>query len=136
MQFSKVLPLLFKEFEKQQIDCALVGGLALYFRGAARTTFDADFMILLTQLSEVDDIMRRLGYVCLQKTENVANYNSKNPELGQVDFLLAHRRYALAMLKRAEKNELMGIPVKVLRPEDLIGLKVQSNLRDEALSRE
>ncbi len=127
MQFSRVLPVLFAEFQKKQIDFALVGGLALYFSGAARTTFDADFMIFLTQADAVDRLMKGLGYDCLHKTENVANYASKDPAFGQVDFLFAHRPYALAMLSRAVEREFMNVTVKVLQPEDLIGLKVQSS---------
>lgn len=130
MKFSKVLPTLFSEFEKQGIDFALVGGLALYFSGAARTTFDADFLILLTQSDLIDKIMKRLGYTPVHTSSDVVNYVAKDPDLGQVDFLLAHRSYALAMLKRAEKKDVMGNPVKVLQPEDLIGLKVQSSSND------
>ena len=130
MQFSKALPVLFSEFEKNNIDFALVGGLALYFSGASRTTFDADFMILSAQAETINRIMEKLGYRCLHKTEDVANYSSDKPEFGQVDFLFAHRKYALAMLQRAGKNEIMGMSVKVLQPEDLIGLKVQSSSND------
>ncbi len=50
--------------------------------------------------------------------------------MGQVDFLFARRKYAVAMLDRAESSELLDYPVKVIQPEDLIGLKVQSSSND------
>jgi hypothetical protein len=130
MKFSRVLPLIFSEFDKRRIDFALVGGLALYFSGAARTTFGADFLILLTQFDDVDEIMKASGYRCIHKSDDAANYISSDPDFGQVDFLLAHRKYALAMMQRAGRKEVLGCSVKVLKPEDLIGLKIQSSSND------
>lgn len=130
MKFSKALPILFDDFEKAGIDFSLIGGVALYFHGAARTTFDVDFLILLAQSDRVNDIMKKWGYTLLHRSGDAANYASENKEMGQVDFLFAHRKYALAMLQRAEKREIMGHRVKVLRSEDLIGLKVQSSSND------
>ena len=130
MRFSKALPLLFKELQGDHIDFALVGGLAMYTLGFSRTTFDADFMILLAQADAVEQIMNRLGYQSHHKTQDVANYSSQDSDMGQVDFLFAHRRYAVAMLQRAGNATLLGYPVKVIRPEDLIGLKVQSSSND------
>src|SRR4029077_427856 len=101
MKFSKTLPLLFEEFSRERIDFALIGGLALYALGTSRTTFDADFMILLNQADVADRVMKRLGYQSLHRTHDVANYASEDPDKGQVDFIFAHRRYALSMLQRA-----------------------------------
>jgi hypothetical protein len=74
--------------------------------------------------------MSRLGYRVLHRSEDVIHYASDDPDLGQVDFLLAHRKYALEMLRRAVKKDVLGRLVKVLKPEDLIGLKVQSSSND------
>src|ERR1700691_2832094 len=101
MKFTQTLPLLFEAFRRENVDFALVGGLALYALGTSRTTFDADFMILLDQAAIADQVMVRLGYKPLHRNDDVANYVSEDPDKGQVDFLLAHRNYALSMLKRA-----------------------------------
>jgi len=130
MKFSKTLPLLFEEFGRERIDFALVGGLALYALGTSRTTFDADFMILLNQADIAAQVMERLGYKPLHRTDDIANYVSEDADKGQVDFVFAHRRYALSMLRRATTAQLLNHPVKVLLPEDLIGLKVQSSSND------
>ena len=46
---------------------------------------------------------------------------------GQVDFLLARRKYTKEMMRRALKKEVFDgeYEVKTLLPEDLIGLKIQ-----------
>src|SRR5690242_14317567 len=130
MKFSKALPLLFNEMEKHKIDFALVGGLALYTWGGSRTTFDADFLILLNQADQIGEVMKHLGYKALHQTDDVANFVSSDPDMGQVDFLFAHRQYSVAMLNRAKKSTFLDYPVKVVQPEDLIGLKVQSSSND------
>jgi predicted nucleotidyltransferase len=74
--------------------------------------------------------MKSLGYELLHKTVETAQYGSKDSDMGQVDFLFAHRTYALSMLERAQDNKLLGHAIRVVRPEDLIGLKIQSSSND------
>ena len=50
--------------------------------------------------------------------------------MGRVDFMYAHKERSTAMLERAEKRWVVGHDVKVLRPEDIIGLKVLSSTND------
>jgi len=125
-----MLPLLCDELAKAGVDYSLIGGVALYFSGTPRTTFDVDFLTVLSSSDRVDELMRRLGYRALHRSEDAANYVSSEPDLGQVDFLFAHRKYALEMLRRAVKTDVLGRSVKVLKAEDLIGLKVQSSSND------
>lgn len=130
MNFRKVFEILIAEFQKNKIDFALIGGHALIFAGVERTTVDIDFAVLLEQSDIVDGIMKKYGYKALHRTQDVANYSSQFAEFGQVDFLFAHRKYALQMLKRAEPKEIFGFKIKIVKPEDLIGLKVQSSSND------
>lgn len=130
MNFKKVFELLIPEFQKNKVDFALIGAHALHFSGVTRTTTDIDFMVLLSRSDLVDQIMKKNLYSTLHKTDNVANYASEFAELGQVDFLYAHRKYALEILKRAESREIFEFKVKVIQPEDFIGLKVQSSSND------
>jgi predicted nucleotidyltransferase len=77
---------------------------------------------------EVDRLMRELGYEVLHRSRDAANYASQNARLGRVDLLFAHRSYTKAMLARAAVHRVFGRhQVKVVQPEDLIGLKVQSS---------
>ncbi len=126
---EKVIGLLVPEFKKEEIDFAVIGGLALILAGAERMTQDVDFMVLLVNSEKLDGIMKKFGYTPLQRTENVANYSGLGP-LGQVDFLFAHRKYGLRMLEKAVPQILFGQNVRVARPEDLIGLKIQAVAND------
>ena len=115
MNFKKVFEILISEFQKNKIDFALIGGHALRFAGVERTTVDIDFAVLLEKSDIVDGIMKKYGYKALHKTQDVANYSSQFTELGQVDFLFAHRKYALQMLKIAELKEIFGLKIKIFR---------------------
>src|SRR5436190_3653477 len=126
MNFPKVIAVLQSEFAKRNISFALVGGLALHALGISRTTSDIDGMVLLSDSSEIDDIMKSLGYEALQKTDDIANYVSQDWGMGRVDFLFAHRPYSESMLSRATEQALFGGRIKVLDPEDIIGLKIQA----------
>ncbi|PIU83361.1 MAG: hypothetical protein COS68_04445 [Elusimicrobia bacterium CG06_land_8_20_14_3_00_38_11] len=130
MNFKKVFEILITEFQKNKIDFALIGGHALSFAGVERSTVDIDFAVLLEKSDIVDGIMKKYGYKVFHKTQDVANYSSPFAEFGQVDFLFAHRKYALQMLKRAKPEEIFGSKIKIAKPEDLIGLKIQSSSND------
>ena len=126
MDFEKVLGVLLQEFKKENIDFALIGGLALQFAiKDDKMTRDIDIVVLLKDSDKIDRFMKSIGYEALLRTENVANYSGLL-EMGQVDFIFAHRKHALKMLERAETKEFRGLKLKVAKPEDLIGLKVQS----------
>ena len=130
MRFSKALPALFEAFQKAEIDFALIGGLAVYYMGIARATFDADFLVFLTDAERAEKLLTGLGYRQTHRTLNAACYSSPDPDQGRVDLLYAHRHYALEMLRHASVQTVLGWKVKILLPEDLIGLKVQSSSND------
>jgi len=132
MDFIQVFKFLLENFQLQNIDFAIIGGLALQAAGITRTTRDIDLLILSQDKNKVKAIMLKAGYELLHKSEDILNFYSKKIELGRVDFLLAHRKYTLAMLKRAEEKEIFAgkFKIKVIKVEDQIGLKVQSSSND------
>jgi len=130
MKFSKVLPLLFNDLQKNGIDFALIGGVAIYAYGIDRSTIDVDFLILVSNADSVDKLMSSHGYTIGNKTATFVNYVSKDPDMGRVDFMYAQKERSIAMLGRAEKRWVVGHDVKILRPEDIIGLKVLSSTND------
>lgn len=132
MDFKKVLETLASEFAKKGVDFAVMGGLALHFAGVSRATVDIDLIVALKDSGSVDEVMRKFGYELLHKSEDAANYSSPLAPLGRVDFLFAHRKYALAIMGRASAQNLFGYAVKIARPEDIIGLKVQAMTNDAA----
>lgn len=95
--------------------------------GMGRTTVDIDFLVHKDDMNKVDRIMNELDYECKYRTENVSQYVSPLRVFGEVDFLHAFREATLSMLQRAEEKTVFEkLSLRVLCPEDLIGLKLQS----------
>ena len=132
MDFILVFKFITETFRRENIDFALIGGFALQAAGVTRTTLDIDMLILSSDSSKIKKIMLSHGYELIHESKDVLNFVGKKFELGRVDFLIAHRKYTLAMINRAkEKPVFQGkINIKVLKIEDQIGLKVQSSSND------
>jgi hypothetical protein len=128
MDLSKAIGLLALEFKARGINCALMGGYALGAYGVGRATLDLDLLVDAGDLPKLAEAMAALGYEKAYSSENVSQYVSRMAELGEVDFIHAFRPAAAKMLQRAVP--MPGLPpgqeLKVLRPEDIIGLKVQA----------
>lgn len=133
MDFISVFKRVIENFELEKIDFAVVGGFALHTAGITRTTKDIDLMILASDLEKTKKIIISCGYELLHESNDVLNFTGKTFELGRIDFLLAHRKYMLAMLAKAKKKDLLDgrFKIKVLNIEDLIGLKIQSSSNDK-----
>ncbi len=134
MDFESVFRLLLESFKKYRISAALIGGFALHVGGYSRATEDIDFLVAREDMPKVKKLLFSWGYQLLHESEDVSNFTGGLKELGRVDFLHAHRSYAKAMLERAQETEILDgkFRVKVIIPEDLIGLKIQSSSNDAA----
>ena len=133
MNLKEVLKTLIRRFHQQKIEFALSGGLALSTMGIFRFTKDIDFVVYEESKGSINEMMTALGYEKQSfSTEEIISYVSPLKVFGQVDFLLARRKYTRAMLTRARKTPIFGgeFNVKTLLPEDLIGLKVQAISND------
>lgn len=132
MDFALIFKYLIENFTREKIDFAVMGGFALQAVGIIRTTRDIDLLVLSEDSPKVKEMMLKHGYELLHESEDVLNFAGKKLELGRVDFLLAHRKYTLGMLKRAEERPVLGgkFKIKVLKIEDQIGLKVQASSND------
>jgi hypothetical protein len=106
MDFKEVLKFLLAEFPKSDIDFALVGGLAVSIYTKPRMTQDLDLMILSTDLNKAKNILINAGYSITFESGDIVTFVSKS------------------VAKNIELYQ--GINVKVLIPEDIIGLKVQA----------
>jgi hypothetical protein len=134
MDFKQVTEKLLSAFQKEGIHYALMGGFALGAWGVPRTTVDIDFLIHRDDVAKVHIIMTGLGYACCYQTENVSQFISPLKIFGEIDFLHAFREISLGMLRRAEDKKIFDdtITIRVLRVEDLIGLKVQAMANDSS----
>ena len=128
MDFDRALGILLDGFAARHIRAAAIGGFALGALGAPRATVDLDFLVHKDDLGELDALMTGAGYVRRFVSENVSQYVSADAALGNVDFIHAFRSISLAMLERSSEVPVQGGKrrVKVLAPEDVIGLKVQA----------
>jgi predicted nucleotidyltransferase len=133
MNFKEVLKILLNRLSEAGIEAALSGGLALSTMGVFRFTKDIDFVVLDEQVDAVERIMSGLGYEKQDfSTAEILSFVSHLKVFGQVDFLVARRKYSRAMLQRAREVPVLGgeLTVKALLPEDLIGLKLQAIVND------
>ncbi|MCX5885957.1 MAG: nucleotidyltransferase family protein [Proteobacteria bacterium] len=128
MNFRSILSILIEKFKENEVRYALMGGLAFGLWGVGRSTVDIDFLVDRDDLSKIDRVMQELGYECKFKSENVSQYVSPLKIYGEVDFLHAFREASLEMLKRTIEMDILegSLKIKVLKPEDLIGLKFQA----------
>lgn len=136
MDFKLVLDKLLSAFEREGISHALMGGFALGAWGIPRATIDVDFLVDRDDMEKVDRIMKEQTYECRFRSENVSQYVSPLGVFGEVDFLHAFRAASREMLDRAEERDVFGgsLKVRVLRPEDLVGLKLQAIRNDPGRS--
>jgi hypothetical protein len=128
MDFEKVLPLIIDEFKKEKVRYALIGGFSMGTIGIMRSTMDLDFLVDAKDLAKIEKIMKKYSYNRVYKTADVSQYVAEAKIFGEIDFLHAFREISLSMLKRAKIIEVFqgACRLKVLAPEDIIGLKVQA----------
>ena len=133
MDFVKVTSSLLRDFSKENVHYAVIGGFALGFWGVTRATIDMDFLLLLDDAEKADAILGNHHYQQTFSSENVARYQSSDADFGTIDIIFAFRQISKTMLDRAVEVEL-GDDLKIvsLQPEDLIGLKVQAIANDSA----
>ncbi len=133
MNLKEVLRILISKFNEQGIEFILSGGLALSTMNIFRFTKDIDFLIFEESKGPVQKIMIDLGYELQDfSSSEILSYWSPLKFFGQVDFLLAKRKYTKAMMQRANKQKIFNgeLEVRTICPEDLIGLKIQAISND------
>jgi hypothetical protein len=102
---------------------ALIGGLALAAHNVVRATQDVDFLADAADSERIDMLLRDLGYRCLYRSEDAANYLRGDEGM---DFLFAHRPAAANLLGNAEVKETGLGRLRVVSAEGLIGFKLQA----------
>lgn len=102
---------------------ALIGGLALAAHQVVRATRDVDFLVDADDADRLHDILLALGYRCVHRSEDAANYLRDDEGL---DLLYAHRPVARRLLNEAIERETVMGPLRVISAEGLIGFKLQA----------
>ncbi len=106
---------------------ALIGGLAVVAHQVVRATQDVDFLLEAEAADKVHQALLKLGYQCLYRSEDAANYMRSTEGL---DLLYAHRPLARRLLSQAsERDTPMGC-LRVVSVEGLIAFKLQGFVND------
>ncbi len=106
---------------------ALIGGLALASHKVVRATQDVDLLIEAEKADEIDAELVRLGYGCLHRSADAANY-ARGDE--RVDFLYASRPIARRLLTGAVELKTALGELRAVSAEGLIGFKLQGLVND------
>lgn len=107
--------------------CALIGGLALASHKVVRATQDVDLLTEAEKADEIDAELVRLGYRCLHRSADAANY-ARGDE--RVDFLYAGRPIARRLLAAAAERKTALGDLRVVSAEGLVGFKLQAWVND------
>ena len=133
MDFKQTLLLVLNELNGNDIDYGLIGGFALGLYGIDRATADIDFLINIKDIDKIRETLSKLGYELLYNSENVLQFVSPIKDFGEIDIIIARREVSINMLKNTIKKNILdeSIVIKILSPEDIIGLKLQAIKNDK-----
>ncbi len=106
---------------------ALIGGLALAPHKVVRATQDVDLLVDADLADAVDQALATLGYRCLHRSADAANYLRGDQRL---DFLYAHRQAARQILQAAPQLNTPFGTLHVVSAEGLIAFKLQGWVND------
>jgi hypothetical protein len=112
---------------------ALIGGLAVAAHSVVRATKDVDFLLEAEAADKVHDALLKLGYQCMHRSEDAANYLRGSEGL---DLLYAHRPLARRLLAQASERETAMGRMHVISVEGLIGFKLQGYVNDPTRTRD
>jgi predicted nucleotidyltransferase len=106
---------------------ALIGGLALASHKVVRATQDVDLLAEADKSDKIDAELLRLGYRCLHRSADAANYVRGDERL---DVLYAGRPIARRLLAAAAETKTALGELRVVGAEGLIGFKLQGLVND------
>lgn len=120
MDLKVILSTLKQSFDDENIEYALIGGLAVGGLGYQRFTNDIDLMVHEDDQEKVKTVLKSKGYSVFSENAEFIQFQGPCP----IDIQIARRPISKKML--AEAQVLPSIKIKCLRAEDIIGLKIQA----------
>ena len=120
-------------FARSGTSPALIGGLAVVAHRVVRATKDVDFLVEAEAAGTVHDGLLDLGYQCIYRSEEAANYVRTTEGL---DLLFAHRPLARRLLAQASERETPMGRMRIISVEGLIGFKLQGFVNDASRTRD
>ena len=126
-----VLELIVATLESIKATYAVIGGQAVAMRGHPRLTVDYDFLTTDRRVFERavwTSLEERGAIIDIRKGEHddplAGVVHITIPEEGEADVIVAKWKWEQAVIERAERLLLQGIPVPIPRTSDLILLKL------------
>ena len=120
-------------FARSGTEPALIGGLAVVAHHVVRATQDVDFLVEAEAADKVHDALLDLGYQCIYRSEDAANYVRVTEGL---DLLYAHRPLARRLLAQASERETPMGRIRIISVEGLIGFKLQGFVNNATRTRD
>ena len=127
-------------FESRGYPYAVMGGIAAHVLGIPRPTYDVDFTLAVdrTQLPELFDAAEAAGYhVPVAYRSGWVDTVAEMPivklglQLGpngiDIDVFIAESSFQHSIIQRRQRQEIAGLHLWMVSPEDLIILKVLAN---------
>ncbi|MDF1594165.1 MAG: hypothetical protein P1P89_21865 [Desulfobacterales bacterium] len=123
-KLTNILTIITRNLKQSRIPFAVIGAMALGLYGLPRFTADIDRITERRFWTELQSIMKRLGYTCSQKTDAFAQFESELGVLGYIDYMFVNTPDGSAIIERRVeiKDELMG-QYPVVQPTDYLILK-------------
>lgn len=126
MDLRNTLKLVHELFKNEGIEHALIGGLCLACYGSTRATVDLDLLIYESDKESAEETLCRNGFNLVNSSSEVLQFSG----IGLVDLLIARRPISQDILKLSNSGGPEGM--NFVRPEDLIGLKIQAYKNDRS----
>lgn len=120
MNLKNLLEIIKKHFDDNNVEFALIGGLAVGSLGYQRFTNDIDIIIHEEDRERVKKILLQKGFSIFSENPEFLQFQGPCP----IDIQIARRPISQKMLSDAQI--LPSLNIKCLRPEDIIGLKIQA----------
>lgn len=117
-------------FEKEKIEYAVIGAMALHAYGYTRATVDIDFIVKFQEQSKIIDFLESLGFETINKSEGFSNHVlAIGPT--RFDFVYVDEKTAEVLMEKVSLKKLSnGELLPVVCPEHLIALKLHTIRND------
>jgi len=125
MQFDMVVRTVTELLEREAIEYAIIGGLAVQAWGFSRFTQDADIVVRMSAKQRVLALVESIGYETFHVAEGYSNHEHPDADFGRLDFMYVDDATADKLFSRAVVRRVIGdIEAPVPRPEHIIAMKV------------
>jgi hypothetical protein len=127
MAFNPVLARLLSGLEKKQIRHAFIGGQTLGMLGFSRPNSCMELLVSRDDMEKLDLLLKDIGYERTQHGAGSSRYALSGEVNYELDVVHPAGDVVLEMIGRTGEKQLIGglAEIRVLRLEDIIGLKLQ-----------